>query len=81
MVSVIMVPMKSFLERRCGYCCVNTVHLQTRTLESLCLVYDSDMLLRLEPGEEETEDWIVRRSTPEQIRRTLRALVREGAPQ
>ena len=50
-------------------------------LESLCLVYDSDMLLRLEPGEEETEDWIVRRSTPEQIRRTLRALVREGAPQ
>ena len=69
------------LERRCGYCCVNTVHLQTRTLESLCLVYDSDMLLRLEPGEEETEDWIVRRSTPEQIRRTLRALVREGAPQ
>ena len=52
------------LERRCGYCCVNTVHLQTRTLESLCLVYDSDMLLRLEPGEEETEDWIVRRSTP-----------------
>ena len=54
---------------------------QTRTLESLCLVYDSDMLLRLEPGEEETEDWIVRRSTPEQIRRTLRALVREGAPQ
>lgn len=34
-----------------------------------------------EPGEEETEDWIVRRSTPEQIRRTLRALVREGAPQ
>ena len=42
------------LERRCGYCCVNTVHLQTRTLESLCLVYDSDMLLRLEPGEEET---------------------------
>ena len=69
------------LERRCGYCCVNTVHLQTRTLESLCLVYDSDMLLRLEPGEEETEDWIVRRSTPEQIRRMLRALVREGAPQ
>lgn len=66
------------LERRCGYCCVNTVHLQTRTLESLCLVYDSDMLLRLEPGEEETEDWIVRRSTPEQIRRTLRALVREA---
>ncbi len=68
------------LERRCGYCCVNTVHLQTRTLESLCLVYDANMLLRLEPGEEETEDWVVRRSTPEQIRRTLRALVREGVP-
>ena len=44
-------------------------------------MYDSDMLLRLEPGEEETEDWIVRRSTPEQIRRTLRALIREGVPQ
>ena len=68
------------LERQCGYCCVNTVHLQTRTLESLCLVYNSDMLLRLEPGETEQEDWIVCRSTPEQVLHTLRALLREEMP-
>ena len=67
------------LARQCSYCCVNTVHLQTRTLESLCLVYNSDMLLRLESGETEQEDWIVRRSTPEQVLRTLRALLREEA--
>lgn len=69
------------LERQCGYCCVNTVHLQTRTLESLCLVYNSDMLLRLESGEAEREDWIVHRSTPEQVLRTLRALLREETSQ
>ena len=69
------------LERQCGYCCVNMVHLQTRTLESLCLVYNSDMLLRLESGETEQEDWIVRKSTPEQVLRTLRALLREETPQ
>lgn len=69
------------LERQCGYCCINTVHLQTRTLESLCLVYNSDMLLRLEFGETEQEDWIVRKSTPEKVLRTLRALLREETPQ
>lgn len=68
------------LERQCGYCCVNTVDLQTRKLESLCLVYDADRLLRLEPGDVETGDWIVRRSTPEQILRTLRALLHEETP-
>ena len=69
------------LTQQCAYCCVNTVHLQTRTLESLCLVYNSDMLLRLESGETEQEDWIVRKSTPEQVLRTLRALLREETPQ
>lgn len=68
------------LERQCGYCCINTVHLQTRTLESLCLVYNSNMLLQLEPGETEQEDWTVRRSTPEQVLHTLRALLREETP-
>lgn len=65
------------LAQQCGYCCVNTVHLQKRTLESLCLVYNSGMLLRLEPGETDQEDWSVCKSTPEQVLRTLRALLRE----
>lgn len=69
------------LAQQCGYCCVNTVHLQTRTLESLCLVYNSDMLLQLEPGETEQEDWIVRRSTPEQVLHTLCALLHEETAQ
>ena len=69
------------LTQQCAYCCVNTVHLQTRTLESLCLVYNSDMLLRLESGETEQEDWIVRKSTPEQVLRTLRALLHEETSQ
>ena len=69
------------LAQQCAYCCVNTVHLRMRTLESLCLVYNSDMLLRLEPGEIAQEDWIVRRSTPEEVLRTLRALLREETSQ
>lgn len=67
------------LERQCCYCCINAVDLNARTLESVCLVYDSQGVLQLSPVDSETADWVVQRQTPEQVQQRVFAIVQKGA--